>query len=366
MLYSSASNIVTLKNIEASRNDIDFRSGFDENKHVRELENSDDSSLDINFSMNCPTRKNDRRVIDYDSSESSSSGSGSASNLNLLTSFYQDEDPNDLESQSQHRDIFDLLPTTESYPVVDNLVDEFDGMKIENKIDKREFIKIDCNKETINLANSSLVDDATVILKKTNKEKNRRYIIEYSSCSSSSEGITIGNKSLLKQRKLNISHSEIGCPETDIISLENSKDIVDELSSVEVKISSFDSYSACSSTVVLKTGKNKILIELHEDDHSDLDTRSNKKEKSFPPKSQISEGWNYSDDKKSLLLSKEYIANTFGIPAQKTKNFQNICLPAAVYHRLYDHQKVGVQWLSSLHWAGIGGILGDDMGMVRS
>jgi len=40
-------------------------------------------------------------------------------------------------------------------------------------------------------------------------------------------------------------------------------------------------------------------------------------------------------------------------------------IPARLYDKLYDHQKVGVQWMASLYSKGIGGILGDDMGLGK-
>jgi SNF2 family DNA or RNA helicase len=39
-------------------------------------------------------------------------------------------------------------------------------------------------------------------------------------------------------------------------------------------------------------------------------------------------------------------------------------IPAKLFKKLYDYQRTGVQFLASLHCQGIGGILGDDMGMV--
>ena len=42
-----------------------------------------------------------------------------------------------------------------------------------------------------------------------------------------------------------------------------------------------------------------------------------------------------------------------------------IYIPAKLYDKLYDHQKIGVQWLASLYSKGIGGILGDDMGLGK-
>lgn len=41
-------------------------------------------------------------------------------------------------------------------------------------------------------------------------------------------------------------------------------------------------------------------------------------------------------------------------------------IPRDLYNCLYDHQKVGVQWMASLHNGGIGGILGDDMGLGKT
>ena len=43
-----------------------------------------------------------------------------------------------------------------------------------------------------------------------------------------------------------------------------------------------------------------------------------------------------------------------------------INIPKKLYNKLYDHQKVGVQWMASLHTNGIGGILGDDMGLGKT
>ena len=43
----------------------------------------------------------------------------------------------------------------------------------------------------------------------------------------------------------------------------------------------------------------------------------------------------------------------------------NLRVPAALYRRLFPHQRVGVQWIGSLHTGGVGGILGDDMGLGK-
>jgi len=41
-------------------------------------------------------------------------------------------------------------------------------------------------------------------------------------------------------------------------------------------------------------------------------------------------------------------------------------IPRTLYQQLFDFQVAGVTWLGGLHAQGIGGILGDDMGMVRT
>jgi len=41
-------------------------------------------------------------------------------------------------------------------------------------------------------------------------------------------------------------------------------------------------------------------------------------------------------------------------------------VPASLFRQLFWHQKVGVQWMATLHENGIGGILGDDMGMGKT
>ena len=40
-------------------------------------------------------------------------------------------------------------------------------------------------------------------------------------------------------------------------------------------------------------------------------------------------------------------------------------LPAELFNRLFPHQKIGVQWIASLHSKKIGGLLGDDMGLGK-
>ena len=41
-------------------------------------------------------------------------------------------------------------------------------------------------------------------------------------------------------------------------------------------------------------------------------------------------------------------------------------LPSAIFNRLYDYQRDGVQWMWGLHQRETGGILGDDMGLGKT
>jgi SNF2 family DNA or RNA helicase len=53
------------------------------------------------------------------------------------------------------------------------------------------------------------------------------------------------------------------------------------------------------------------------------------------------------------------------LPPESGK-WPRIRLPFATYQKLYRHQRIGIQWMASLHRNTIkGGILADDMGMVR-
>ena len=46
--------------------------------------------------------------------------------------------------------------------------------------------------------------------------------------------------------------------------------------------------------------------------------------------------------------------------------YPKIRIPIKLYNKLYDHQRIGVEWIASLHMKGIGGILGDDMGLGKT
>lgn len=49
-----------------------------------------------------------------------------------------------------------------------------------------------------------------------------------------------------------------------------------------------------------------------------------------------------------------------------TNRWPNFRLPASLFKKLFDYQVGGVEFLASLHENGIGGVLGDDMGMVST
>lgn len=61
-------------------------------------------------------------------------------------------------------------------------------------------------------------------------------------------------------------------------------------------------------------------------------------------------------------------ANEVYLSSDKAKNdiqWPAFRVPIPLWVRLYDYQKTGVSWMAGLHANRVGGILGDDMGMVR-
>jgi SNF2 family DNA or RNA helicase len=61
-------------------------------------------------------------------------------------------------------------------------------------------------------------------------------------------------------------------------------------------------------------------------------------------------------------------ANEVYLSSDKAKNniqWPAFRVPVPLWKRLYDYQKTGVSWMAGLHANRVGGILGDDMGMVR-
>jgi SNF2 family DNA or RNA helicase len=60
-------------------------------------------------------------------------------------------------------------------------------------------------------------------------------------------------------------------------------------------------------------------------------------------------------------------ANEVYLSSDKAKNgiqWPAFRVPIPLWKRLYDYQKTGVSWMAGLHSNRVGGILGDDMGMV--
>jgi Superfamily II DNA/RNA helicases, SNF2 family len=79
------------------------------------------------------------------------------------------------------------------------------------------------------------------------------------------------------------------------------------------------------------------------------------------------------DDDDDDLVGSAWKKNKYGCYELKGKcldagnvNWPKLNIPKQLYDKLYDHQKIGVQFLASLHAKGIGGILGDDMGLGKT
>jgi len=79
--------------------------------------------------------------------------------------------------------------------------------------------------------------------------------------------------------------------------------------------------------------------------------------------------WNgsyYYTLRKSLAkspLHQKYDSEKFQIEQREYPDFY---IPESLYHKMYEHQKDGVEFIASLHNKGIGGILGDDMGLGKT
>ena len=69
---------------------------------------------------------------------------------------------------------------------------------------------------------------------------------------------------------------------------------------------------------------------------------------------------NHSTTKNSWTFHKNRQEYTIG----GNGNFPALSIPSDLFDQLYDFQKAGVAWMASLHRMKVGGILGDDMGMV--
>lgn len=67
--------------------------------------------------------------------------------------------------------------------------------------------------------------------------------------------------------------------------------------------------------------------------------------------------WSQREDSTDFFLSSE---------KRPDSSWPKFSLPDGLYNQLFSFQRQGVQWMASLHKAGIGGILGDDMGMGKT
>jgi len=81
---------------------------------------------------------------------------------------------------------------------------------------------------------------------------------------------------------------------------------------------------------------------------------------SLPPNSCVSSGaaWIQDSNGEYFLSGRCAISGDVKWP--------ELTLSAKAYDKLYAHQKIGVQWMASLHSNGVGGILGDDMGLGKT
>ena len=64
-------------------------------------------------------------------------------------------------------------------------------------------------------------------------------------------------------------------------------------------------------------------------------------------------------------LSWSFNKNRFEYTICGSDKLPAFSIPSDLYDQLYDFQKDGVAWMAGLHLSKVGGILGDDMGMVR-
>jgi SNF2 family DNA or RNA helicase len=82
----------------------------------------------------------------------------------------------------------------------------------------------------------------------------------------------------------------------------------------------------------------------------------------IPPES----AWWYDQDKRHFYLEEseeEPLDSAANNHHHQQQRWPRLSVPMPLFRTLYTHQKSGVEWMAGLHVAGIGGILGDDMGM---
>ena len=328
-------------------------------------ENSDDMSSDVGCNTkHSRTVKNCRRIInDSSSASSSSSNTSDSSNVNLLNSFHQSDI--DVDSESADGDDCYIL-SADCNDADIHLKSKFDQLTITNDKTGNVCHETKCKGKNHGSISSSEADEGTVVLTKKSKVNQRRYVLDDSSLSSSTScDQSIESHNNYYNNKISKSSGE-EClhVQNKVIPIESAIKAMNDIKLDSSASFSSSSASKSNSTVILKSSKGRKVIEL-DDEASEIPSHEDDPVPPIEMEELIGQGWKYSDDKKSFELSKDYISKKFPIASQSNKPFQNICLPAKIYNRLYEHQKIGVQWLASLRWAGIGGILGDDMGMVR-
>jgi SNF2 family DNA or RNA helicase len=104
---------------------------------------------------------------------------------------------------------------------------------------------------------------------------------------------------------------------------------------------SFSDSSSSSLSILLRS----------DDECSLISTESN--QKSLKKKKKKHFSWSFNKNRQEYTIGGSGKLPAFSIPSN-------------LYDQLYDFQKEGVTWMASLHLPKIGGILGDDMGMVNS
>lgn len=91
----------------------------------------------------------------------------------------------------------------------------------------------------------------------------------------------------------------------------------------------------------------------NEDENVDRNCTKNNENDSLDPSS----AWSQKNDSTDFFLSSG---------KRPDINWPELSLPKDLYEQLFSFQRQGVQWMASLHTVGIGGILGDDMGMGKT
>jgi SNF2 family DNA or RNA helicase len=101
---------------------------------------------------------------------------------------------------------------------------------------------------------------------------------------------------------------------------------------------------------------NMATTESQEDDATDEEEEDDDDDGNAHASSNPDSAWSFSKQDQEYFLSK-----------QKTNvAWPNLRLPKLLFESLFEHQKVGVQWMAQLHVSGIGGVLADSMGLGKT